>query len=161
VDFGSEGWGWSCGSWRGLGRRSLSSLPESSRARSRKLVAQTGVTAHQLIGLVCFRALVHAHRQAVVSVVAGWWSKYRVTLRDIEGERDAAKARMDGSYAVLRFTSLTTFRPRTAEAATTPPYRAPTIPWAAASCPVMYRPRTGVRGASHFSRKRSGVKLTP
>ncbi len=65
------------------------------------------------------------------------------------------------AYAVLRFTSLTTFRPSTAEAATTPPYRAPTIPWATASCPVMYRPRTGVRGASHFSRKRSGVKLTP
>jgi hypothetical protein len=39
---------------------------------------------------------VTAHRQAVVSAVENWWQKYRVTLRDIEGERDAAKGRLDG-----------------------------------------------------------------
>jgi type I restriction enzyme M protein len=36
-----------------------------------------------------------AHRQAIVGVVEGWWTKYRVTLRTIEGERDSAKARLD------------------------------------------------------------------
>ena len=38
---------------------------------------------------------VAAHRQAVVSAFENWWSKYRVTLRDIESERDAAKGRLD------------------------------------------------------------------
>ena len=43
------------------------------------------------------------HRQAVVAAVDGWWSKYRVTLRTIEGERDAAKARLDGFLGELGY----------------------------------------------------------
>jgi type I restriction enzyme M protein len=31
-----------------------------------------------------------AHRQQVIVVVENWWDKYRVTLKDIEAERDAA-----------------------------------------------------------------------
>jgi type I restriction enzyme M protein len=46
---------------------------------------------------------VNAHRQAIVSVVENWWSKYRVTLRDIEGERDAAKAKLDGFLKELGY----------------------------------------------------------
>jgi len=34
---------------------------------------------------------VTAHRQRVVAAVENWWDKYRVTVRDIEKERDAAK----------------------------------------------------------------------
>jgi len=44
-----------------------------------------------------------AHRQAVVAAVEGWWSKYRVTLRDIEGERDNAKAKLDGFLKELGY----------------------------------------------------------
>ena len=44
-----------------------------------------------------------AHRQAVVAAVEGWWSKYRVTLRTIEGERDAAKGRLDGFLKELGY----------------------------------------------------------
>lgn len=44
-----------------------------------------------------------AHRQAVVAAVEGWWSKYRVTLRAIEGERDAAKAQLDGFLKELGY----------------------------------------------------------
>jgi type I restriction enzyme M protein len=33
---------------------------------------------------------VTAHRQQVIVAVENWWDKYRVTLQDIEGERDAA-----------------------------------------------------------------------
>ncbi len=33
---------------------------------------------------------VTAHRQQVVAAVENWWDKYRVTLQDIEAERDAA-----------------------------------------------------------------------
>ena len=44
-----------------------------------------------------------AHRQAVVAAVESWWRKYRVTLRDIEGERDAAKARLDGFLGELGY----------------------------------------------------------
>lgn len=39
---------------------------------------------------------VTAHRQAVIAVVENWWDKYRVTLRDIEYERDRAKTQLDG-----------------------------------------------------------------
>jgi len=44
-----------------------------------------------------------AHRQAVVAAVESWWGKYRVTLRDIEGERDAAKAVLDGFLGELGY----------------------------------------------------------
>jgi type I restriction enzyme M protein len=46
---------------------------------------------------------VAAHRQAVVSVVDSWWTKYRVTLRDVEGERDDAKGRLDGFLTELGY----------------------------------------------------------
>lgn len=46
---------------------------------------------------------VTAHRQAIVGVVENWWDKYRVTLRDIEGERDAAKVRLDGFLKELGY----------------------------------------------------------
>jgi type I restriction enzyme M protein len=39
----------------------------------------------------------------VVEAVENWWGKYRVTLRDIEGERDAAKGRLDGFLAELGY----------------------------------------------------------
>ena len=32
-----------------------------------------------------------------------WWCKYRVTLRDIEGERDGAKAKLDGFLEELGY----------------------------------------------------------
>ncbi|MCB9794648.1 MAG: SAM-dependent DNA methyltransferase [Alphaproteobacteria bacterium] len=35
------------------------------------------------------------HRQGVVEAFVGWWEKYRVTLRDIEAEREAAKERLE------------------------------------------------------------------
>lgn len=46
---------------------------------------------------------VAAHRQAVVVAVEDWWSKYRVTLRDVEGERDSAKDRLDGFLMELGY----------------------------------------------------------
>ena len=46
---------------------------------------------------------VAAHRQAVVAAVQNWWAKYRVPLRDIEGERDAAKDRLDGFLKELGY----------------------------------------------------------
>lgn len=44
-----------------------------------------------------------AHRQRVVSAVEGWWTKYRVTLRDVEAERDLAKGRLDGFLRELGY----------------------------------------------------------
>ncbi len=46
---------------------------------------------------------VNAHRQAVVATVENWWDKYRVTLRDIEGERDDAKSTLDGFLKELGY----------------------------------------------------------
>jgi len=38
---------------------------------------------------------VTAHRQQVIVAVENWWDKYRVTLQDIEGERDAARQQLN------------------------------------------------------------------
>jgi type I restriction enzyme M protein len=48
---------------------------------------------------------VAVHRQAVVEAVENWWGKYRVTLRDIEDERDTAKERLDGFLTALGYVS--------------------------------------------------------
>jgi type I restriction enzyme M protein len=37
---------------------------------------------------------VGAHRQQIVEAVENWWDKYKVTLQDIEGERDGAARRL-------------------------------------------------------------------
>jgi type I restriction enzyme M protein len=46
---------------------------------------------------------VMAHRQAIVATVETWWDKYRVTLRDIEGDRDKAKKKLDGFLKELGY----------------------------------------------------------
>lgn len=38
---------------------------------------------------------VTAHRQQVIAAVENWWDKYRVTLQDIEAERDAAAKKLN------------------------------------------------------------------
>ncbi len=35
-------------------------------------------------------------RQEVIAMYENWWNKYRVTAREIEDERDRAKAKLDG-----------------------------------------------------------------
>ncbi|UHD15738.1 type I restriction-modification system subunit M [Thiocapsa bogorovii] len=77
--------------------------------------AQAGLTAEQARALVLgilkadlrreLDRRVAAHRQAVVSAVEGWWAKYRVTLRDIERERNTAKGRLDGFLQELGYVS--------------------------------------------------------
>ena len=37
---------------------------------------------------------VSAHREQIVGAVENWWDKYKVTLQDIEGERDGAAKRL-------------------------------------------------------------------
>jgi type I restriction enzyme M protein len=46
---------------------------------------------------------VAAHRQRVVAAVEGEWDKYRVTLRNIEGERDGAIAGLNGFLKELGY----------------------------------------------------------
>ena len=75
--------------------------------------AQAGIDAGQAQALVLgilkadlrreLERRVATHRQAVVAVVEGWWGKYRVTLRAIEAERDAAKGRLDGFLRELGY----------------------------------------------------------
>lgn len=48
---------------------------------------------------------VAAHRREVVAAFESWWDKYRVTLRDIEAERDAAAARLSGFLQTLGYTA--------------------------------------------------------
>jgi len=38
---------------------------------------------------------VTAHRQQVIVTIENWWDKYRVTLQDIESERDVARQQLN------------------------------------------------------------------
>ena len=42
-------------------------------------------------------------RQDVIAVFENWWDKYSVTTCEIEGERDMAKARLDGFLEELGY----------------------------------------------------------
>ena len=46
---------------------------------------------------------VTAHRQAVIAAVENWWDKYKVTAREIEAERDGAKAKLDSFLKELGY----------------------------------------------------------
>ena len=99
-------------------KRKLSAAKSKLKALQQSFVdrledAQAGLHAAQAQALVLgilkadlrreLDRRVAAHRQAVVSVVEGWWGKYRVTLRAIEEERDAAKGRLDGFLKELGY----------------------------------------------------------
>ncbi|MCD6197211.1 MAG: N-6 DNA methylase [Deltaproteobacteria bacterium] len=46
---------------------------------------------------------VTAHRQEVIATVENWWDKYRVTLRDIEGEREQTSKKLMHFEKVLGY----------------------------------------------------------
>lgn len=46
-------------------------------------------------GLIAEERYVTAHRQQVIAAVENWWDKYRVTLQNIETERDAAVKKLN------------------------------------------------------------------
>jgi type I restriction enzyme M protein len=48
---------------------------------------------------------VAAHRQEVVVVITSWWRKYRSTLRDVERERNEARAQLEQFMAELGYES--------------------------------------------------------
>jgi type I restriction enzyme M protein len=94
-----------------MAKKKVKSLQKSFANRLE--AAQVGVDASQAQALVLeilqddlrreLDRRVVAHRQAVVDAVDGWWDKYRVTLEDIERERDATKARLDGFLRELGY----------------------------------------------------------
>ena len=43
------------------------------------------------------------NRMAIIAGVEGWWTKYRVTLTDIERERDSARAKLHGFMKELGY----------------------------------------------------------
>ena len=46
---------------------------------------------------------VAAQRQQVVAAFENWWDKYRVTLSDIESERDDSSGTLRGYLAALNY----------------------------------------------------------
>jgi type I restriction enzyme M protein len=46
---------------------------------------------------------VTAHRQEVIAAAENWWDKYRVTLRDIEGERKTVKKKFEEALGDLSY----------------------------------------------------------
>jgi type I restriction enzyme M protein len=84
-------------------KKQLAALKSSLIERLRE--AQESLTGEQVEELVldvlrtdldaeCSR-YVAAHRREIIALADTWWDKYRVTLRDIEGERDSAKQDLD------------------------------------------------------------------
>jgi type I restriction enzyme M protein len=80
-------------------KKKLKALKASLIQRLQKAQAGLNAEAAQQVVLGILKAdldgelsrCVTAHRLGVVSVVEGWWDKYRVTLREIEVGRDAAR----------------------------------------------------------------------
>jgi len=52
---------------------------------------------------VILERYISAQRQQVVAAFENWWDKYRVTLLDIEGEREIAKERLYGFLRELGY----------------------------------------------------------
>jgi len=46
---------------------------------------------------------VAAHRQSVIAAVENWWDKYRVTLKDIERQRDLSRTRLENEFKKLQY----------------------------------------------------------
>jgi type I restriction enzyme M protein len=92
-------------------RKKLKALKAAVAARLEK--AHSGLTPSDAQALVLdllkadLKAVldrsVTAHRQAIIAAIENWWDKYHVTLRDIERDRDAAKARLDGFLKELGY----------------------------------------------------------
>jgi len=76
-------------------------------------IAVDGLTAEQAAELLLtilhndMRAIVEryiaAQRKAIVAAFENWWDKYRVTLTEIEGKRDAAAQALQGFLKELRY----------------------------------------------------------
>lgn len=92
-------------------KKKLKALKTTVAAKLRQAHAALGPQEAQALVLDLLKAdlkrvldrAVTAHRQAIVGEVENWWDKYRVTLRDIEGERDATKVRLDGFLKELGY----------------------------------------------------------
>ncbi|HYD47081.1 MAG TPA: N-6 DNA methylase, partial [Terriglobales bacterium] len=50
-----------------------------------------------------FERYIAAQRNAIVAEFENWWDKYRVTLTEIEGSRDAAEKALQGFFIGLRY----------------------------------------------------------
>lgn len=88
----------------GTVRKELKDLRGSVARRLQAAQAELGGEQARALALGIFgNALSEAltrrrgnHHLEVVSAVENWWGKFRVTLRDIERERDTAKEKLDG-----------------------------------------------------------------
>ena len=95
----------------GAAKRTLKGLRKSFADRLGDAQAEVDAEQAQALVLSILKAdlvreldrRVTAHRQGVVSAVEGWWSKYRVTLREIEGERNDARARLSRFFTELGY----------------------------------------------------------
>ena len=96
---------------RTAAKKSIKKLHQGFVKRLRGAKADLGDDDAQELVLDLLRAdlereverYVTAHRQEVVAAVETWWDKYRVTLQNIEGERDQAKAQLDGFLEELGY----------------------------------------------------------
>jgi type I restriction enzyme M protein len=92
-------------------KKELKALRGSVAKRLQSAQAELGEDEARDLGLGIFESALEgelgrrraAHRQEVTAAVENWWNKFRVTLRDIEQERDAAKGKLDGFLKELGY----------------------------------------------------------
>lgn len=82
-----------------VARRLQSARAELEGKKARDLAL--GVLASSLDGELTRRKVIH--RQQAVAAMMSWWAKFRVTLRDIEGDRNRAKSRLDNFLRELGY----------------------------------------------------------
>ena len=85
----------------GTVRKEIKKLEAALLDRLDQVRAGLGADEIQRLGLSCSiptwqpnSTVTSAHRQQIVEAVENWWDKYKVTLQDIEGERDGAAKRL-------------------------------------------------------------------
>lgn len=99
-------------------KKELAAVKKQLKAKKESFAAHInaavdGLTAEQAADLLLtilhndMRAIVEryiaAQRKAIVAAFENWWDKYRVTLTDIEGKRDAAAQALQGFLRGLRY----------------------------------------------------------
>ena len=90
---------------RGLKKRFIERL-EEARARLTEAECEELVLNLLRENLAAYLdSYIAAHRQEVVSALENFWDKYRVTLGDIDRERDAAMAELERFAAALGYTA--------------------------------------------------------
>jgi hypothetical protein len=76
---------------------------EGPRTTSMAKLILPQLERHVVVTAVTRANLTGVHGREVIAAVENWWDKYRVTLRDIELQRDAAVSQLEAYLRDLEY----------------------------------------------------------